>query len=374
MMNKQGVFNIVQLRGFDHNSIEQLKKNLIRYNIKKQDFLVLSDLKKSLIYQFARATCELKDFNIQEFSDNEYKAEESGLIEMLNQENPKIYDLWKKVEHKVNFTFVELREFSRKKQVIDKVFFNELNFTSYNQILMLLNFEQIIDSVVTDIYFNLLSKIIRQLARIIESYMQIGHDKALFLQALEKISTSSRNEDWAKIKIEELIIKRIVKRQQESVVILDAKNQIFLVNGLILSRLTERSLEESISTLRDEPSQIYDKIHPLKLKADLGSPISYCIAYDIHKRLEKTDNLRRQQVLERKITEEVEEEVKRKEIQEKQKQSTLNWIERRITSSLMRVRSGINPTHLYWQDRDTKILTDNIKLHGELGGEVFERF
>lgn len=41
----------------------------------------------------------------------------------------------------------------------------------------------------------------------------------------------------------------------------------------------------------------------------------------------------------------------------------------------MRINSpGINPTLLYWQDKDTKITTDNIKLHSESGENPLELF
>ncbi|GAG62350.1 unnamed protein product, partial [marine sediment metagenome] len=68
-------------------------------------------------------------------------------------------------------------------------------------------------------------------------------------------------------------------------------------------------------------------------------------------------------------------EEKKKELRKKQEGSTFNWIERRITSALMRINSpGINPTHLYWQKKDTKSATDNIKLHSELQGNTVELF
>ena len=39
----------------------------------------------------------------------------------------------------------------------------------------------------------------------------------------------------------------------------------------------------------------------------------------------------------------------------------------------MRINSsGINPNQLYWQEKDTKIATDNIKLHSELKGDPIE--
>ncbi|MFW9783753.1 MAG: hypothetical protein ACFFFB_15825, partial [Candidatus Heimdallarchaeota archaeon] len=93
------------------------------------------------------------------------------------------------------------------------------------------------------------------------------------------------------------------------------------------------------------------------------------IGYDIIERLEKFEQARKTEV-EQKIEEkEKEKEIQAKKLREEQELSTLNWIERRITGSLMRINSpGINPNQLYWQEKDTKTATENIKLHSELKG------
>ena len=125
--------------------------------------------------------------------------------------------------------------------------------------------------------------------------------------------------------------------------------------------------------LKNKTSPIYEGIAPLKLKLDLISPISYCISYDIVKRFEEFEESRISEVERIIVTKEKEKEEKAQKLREQQELSTLNWIERRITSSLMRINSpGINPNQLYWQDKDTKIVTDNIKLHSELKGDPIE--
>ena len=41
----------------------------------------------------------------------------------------------------------------------------------------------------------------------------------------------------------------------------------------------------------------------------------------------------------------------------------------------MRINSpGINPNQLYWNEKDFKITSDNIKLHSELDKDVTEKF
>ena len=305
MLNKYGVYNILYLLNIDEDLTEQVKRNMIRYNIKKLDIVSLNDI--------------------------------------------------------------------RKKSVIDRVFINELKLKNYSHILFLLEFDDIINKITRDIFFYIMSKILRQLSRIIELYFKVSNDKSLFLLALKKIFETTDSEEWVKIKLEELIIERILNRQEELVIIFNATNQPFLVNGFILGRLMNISLKDGIRELKDKNSLIYKDIAPLKLKSDLISPISYCIGYDIIQRLENFEESRKIEVEKIIEAKEKEKEKKAKKFREEQQLSTLNWIERRITSSLMRINSpGINPNQLYWQEKDTKAATENIKLHSELKGDPFD--
>ncbi|MFW9949827.1 MAG: hypothetical protein ACFFKA_06865 [Candidatus Thorarchaeota archaeon] len=198
-------------------------------------------------------------------------------------------------------------------------------------------------------------------------YSKVSNDKTLFLTALKGIESENYKEDWSSIKLEELCIDRLLKRQEELVIVLDANNQVFLVNGFILSRLTNNSLKKSISKLRNEVSYIYKDIAQLNLKPDLISPISYCIAYDLLKRFEFHNLMETQKV---KVIEENQkklDEEKRLEFKEKREENSLNWIERRITSALIGIsRPGISPNQFYWQEKDTKITSENIKIYSEV--------
>ena len=312
LLNRYGVFNILYLSNLDTELSEEVKRNMIRYNINKLDIVAINDQKN----------------------------------------NP---------------------GYSKKKQVIDKVFLSELKLKSYSHILFILDFEEIINTIVKDIFFYILSKILRQLSRIIELYSKVSNDRSLYLLALKKIVGTTDSEEWVKIKLEELIIERLKRRQEELVVVLNASNQPFLVNGFILARLIEISLKEGISQLKNNNSEIYEDITSLKLKPDLISPISYCIGFDIIKRLEKFEQARKAEVEQKIEAKEKEKEVEAKKIRERQELNTLNWIERRITSSLMRINSpGINPNQLYWQEKDSKTATENIKLHSELRGDPID--
>ena len=61
MLKKQGVFNFLDLKGIDNDLINQIKKNMIRFNIQKEDFQALGDINKNLLNQLVKALCEIKD-------------------------------------------------------------------------------------------------------------------------------------------------------------------------------------------------------------------------------------------------------------------------------------------------------------------------
>ena len=59
--------------------------------------------------------------------------------------------------------------------------------------------------------------------------------------------------------------------------------------------------------------------------------------------------------------------VQREELHKAQQANTLNWIEKKITATLMSLKSSnLNPTGLYWSEKDQKIAMDTLKLHSEL--------
>ena len=373
MLNKYGVYNILHLYNVDEDLSEKVKRNMIRYNIKKLDLVSLNDQKQNLIFLVKKAITEGEFHYIKEFMSKSEDLSEIDLIKLLNQNKVEFHNLFRILEGKTGSSINEIREYIRKKQAIDEVFLNELGLRNYSHILFILEFEDIMNEITRNVFFYILSKILRQLSRIIESYLKVSNEKSLFLLALKKIYGTTESEEWVKIKLEELIIERIIKRQEELVIIFNASNQPFFVNGFILARLMNISLKEGISRFINNTSPIYEDIAPLKLKSDLVSPISYCIGYDIIKRLERFDETRITEVEQILESKEKEKEEQAKKLRVEQELSTLNWIERRITSSLMRINSpGINPNQLYWQEKDTKIATENIKLHSELKGEPIE--
>jgi len=376
-LSKHGVFNIMNLLNVDNNLSEKVKRNMVRYNIKKLDIVSINDKNQNLIYMAIKVISQ-SDFRsklFSQFDSNINEVNESNFVNLIFKDTNEFQDLFSFLEKKTGTSINSLREYIRKKEAIDKVFLNELNLKNYSQILFILEFDEIINEIAKEIFFYILSKILRQLSRIIELYLKVSNDRSLILLAFKKIYGTTDSEDWIRIKLEELIISRLLKRQEELVVVLNASDQPFLVNGFILARLMEKSLANAIHDLKNEPSPIYENISPLKLKSDIISPISYCIGYDIVKRFKAIEELRITEVERIIESKKIEKEEKAQKLREQQELSTLNWIERRITGSLMRITSpGINPNQLYWQEKDTKIATDNLKLHSELRGESIELF
>jgi len=366
LLNMRGVDDILKIVNIDEEIIEKVKMNMVRYNIHEQDLLLLNDPEKNLLYQTNKLLCDLKYPFLQNIIGSIDNLSDVNVINLIYRNEIVLHKLWSIFEERLGFTINDLREFVRKKQIVEKVFFHDLNLSSYSQIILLLNFDECFTNLVKDIYLHILSKILRQYSRIIELYDKVTNDKGLFLLALTKIEGTLESEEWVNIKFEELIINRIMKRQEELVIVFNASNQVFLVNGFILSLLLNKSLKESMLELKTQPSHIFGDVSPLPLKADIISPVSYCLAYDLVKRFENFSDKGKSKVIEGIENVEKEKQEKRRIIREKQEESTFNWIERRITSALMGVsRPGINPNQFYWQEKDTKILAESIKIHSE---------
>ena len=367
VLNKYGINNILNMINVNDEKVSDVKKNMIRYNIEKFEIIQLSDPKKNPLNIAKEALNKLK------FSYIDQKDFDINLKFLLNKEREDFSELWEALEEEIDYSYFDLRDLLRKKETIDKVFLRQLNLKNYSQILFLLEFEKVLDALMKESFFYILSKILRQLSRIIESYLKISNEKGLYLLALRKIENTTESEEWVQIKIEELVINRLIERQKELVEIFDAQNKPFLINSFILARLMDSSLDNAIEILQNNVSPVYEDIKNLKLKEDLISPISYCIGYDIIKRLEKSTDIRKEKVEEAKKVKEIERKETKEEIRKKQETSTLNWVERKITYSLMRVNSpGINPNQLYWKEKDTKTAMDSIKIHSELEGNPID--
>jgi len=373
-LRNYGIYNILDIINIDENLTEKVNKNMIRYNIDKYDVMRLNDPDKNVLNIVKKAVNKL-DISIINQIKEKSRLKEFDLVKLINQENNGDLVLWEKIEEITGFDKSEIKTFLLKKQIIDKIFIEKLEIKDYSQILTLLEFNTILDRIVKDIFFYILSKILRQLSRIIESYSKVVNEKTLFLLALKKIIGTKKSEEWVRVKIEELLIQRIINLQGEIVVIFDAFKDPFLVNGFLLGRLTDISLNKAIHDLENQTSPIFEGITPLRLKTDIISPVSYCLSYDLIKRFQQYEKERKEKVKKVIKQKKKEEEKKKREVKKKQQETTFNWIERRITSSFMRIKSsGINPNQLFWQEKDTNKTIENLKIHSEAGSNPISQF
>ena len=374
LLNKRGIKDTLHLMNVDYELVENVQKSMIRYNIKKQDLILLNDNQKNLINVVKKALCSMKFPYLEKFITKVTDNDEFDLLQILYRNEIEYNELWDILEKKTGINVNNLREFARKKQTVDKIFFQGLGLSNYSQIIVLLNYDEILSNIVTDLFYNFLSKILRQLSRIIELYGILSNDKAIYSRALKVVTENNGFEDWVQVKLEELSIERTMKRQNELVVVFNAVNQVFLINGFILSRLKNISLKESITELKSQESYVYKGISPLKLKADLVSPVSYCIAYDLIKRFEKLGELEKVKIENLNVEKKKIEDDKKKEIIKLRQENTFNWVERKITSNIMSINRGLNPRQFYWSEKDTKTLTEQIQLHSRLEGNSSSRF
>ena len=234
--------------------------------------------------------------------------------------------------------------------------------------ILLFDLEDIFQNLAKHIYFTFFSKICRQIARILETYSKLKDDRSLILLGLKRIFDAAGQEEWVNVKIEELIIDRIRSRQRELAIIFNAENQSFLVNAFILARLFDTTLSSGLEILKNEPSAVFEDIVDLSLPHELISPVSYVIGYDILKRFKGQQSLKQMQ--KEQLKEEKEEKTDKKlvDLKKAQELNTLNFIEKKITSTMMTLKKNFNPTALYWSEKDQKLTMDSIKLHSELNG------
>jgi len=375
ILNKFGVFNLNHLNKISIEVVENVIETMKNFNIDKSDINKLRDPQKNPIIMAKLFYNHLKETHPQGLTalKNGNELKYMDLMELFSDDkNQKIIE---RICNGIGTSPKELKTYNLKHQIINNRIIKKYNLQNYSQLLKILEYKEILLNLAKEIYFNIFSEIIRHLGRILEAYIKISDDKSLFLKGLERIFGTTSTEGWVSVKIEELMIERMLRRQKELSKIFNAQNNPFLVNGFILARLTDKSLKEGINELKTEVSPIFEDFVSLTLKEEYISPVSYVIAYDLIQRLKTYEQLRKLRVEEIYEKKKQKEEEKKKEIREKQEISTLNWIERKITSSLMRITSpGINPNQLYWNEKDTKTAAENLKLHSELKGDPIELF
>ncbi|MHA1776853.1 MAG: hypothetical protein DRO88_10115 [Promethearchaeia archaeon] len=232
---------------------------------------------------------------------------------------------------------------------------------------LLFDIDHINYQIAEDVFFNLFSNIIIQIARIYETYVKVKKDKSIILLGLKRIFDSTEEEDWIRVKIEELIIQRLMHRQEELTFIFDAQNDCFFVNAFILARFFDSTLQRELKSLSEEPAFFYSEVGQIPLKKALFSPHSYVIAYEILERFKSSRisiRKEREEILEKKKKKDKK---KREKISSEQQLNTFNWIEKKITSALISVSAvSVNPTSIYWTEKDNRLSLESLLIHAKL--------
>ena len=139
------------------------------------------------------------------------------------------------------------------------------------------------------------------------------------------------------------------------------------MNSFILARLLDIDLKSAMNMLKNESSSVYKSAIELTLPKELISPRSYIIAYDILNRFKEHQELllmKKEQIFESIQKKKIQYE---KDVKEARTLTTLNWIDKKITSGLIAISATTtNPTKLYWNEKDQRITSDNLKMHSEL--------
>ncbi|GAJ00455.1 unnamed protein product, partial [marine sediment metagenome] len=151
-LNMRGVNDILKIVNIDEEIIEKVKMNMIRYNIQEQDLLLLNDPEKNLLYQTNKLLCDLKYPFLQNIIESIDNLSGVNVVNLIYRDEIVLQKFWSILEDRLGFTINDLREFVRKKQIVEKVFFHDLNLSNYSQIILLLNFDEYINNIVKDIY------------------------------------------------------------------------------------------------------------------------------------------------------------------------------------------------------------------------------
>ncbi len=365
------MYGITDIPAFVHTfpfSVEKIQKQMRLYSITELDLKQLSNITNNPIALAQKELEEIKQKKIKEGHSAAaiYEVTLQGIAEPNSTIEREIGGL---VFRNLKSSQEDLHKFLRKSQIIKEKFLPSSSMVNIDELILCLSKDLILENLAKDVYFSLVGDVCRQLGRVLEMYLKIKDDKSKYLLALKRIfeTETITTEDWVAVKLEEIIIERLIQRQKELQSILGAFHDPFLVNGFILARLVDKSLKNAVQVFEREDSPVYGDANGGKLPKEFLSPISYVLAYDILKRFENHERRRKLKVEEAFDRKEEKQEKLKREMREKQDVSTFDWLERKISTSLMRVSSkGINPNQLYWTDKDTRMVADAIKHHSEM--------
>ncbi len=368
ILNRYGITDVPAFVHVFPFSVEKIEKQMRLYSITELDLKQLANVANNPIALVQKELEECKQKKVQQ-GHSPVSIYAVNLQTIIEPNSTLEKDMAEWVFRNAKISSEDLHKFLKKAQIIKEKFLPSSNITNLDELILCLSKDEILENLAKDVYFSLIGDVCRQLGRVLEMYLKIKDDKSKYLLALKRIfeTETVATEDWVAVKLEELIIERLINRQKELQSILGAFHDPYLVNGFILARLVDKSLKDAIQVFEKEDSPIYADVATAKLPKEFLSPVSYVLSYDVLKRFENYERRRKLKVEEAtELKEEKQEKIKR-DLKDKQDTSTFDWLERKISTSLMRVSSkGINPNQLYWTDKDSRMVADAIKHHSEM--------
>ncbi len=229
-----------------------------------------------------------------------------------------------------------------------------------NQLRLTISLEEILKGLEKDLFYSIFKNFLHFFSRIIELYDKVKKDKEIILIAFKRISELKSSEKWIQVKLEDLIIEKIKRRQSEIQELL-LKTDPLYINSFIFARLSNESIEKRKKDLNLTKSPIYQGILPISLKYENLPPISYATAYDLLMRIEM-EYFEKKKEKEKKIAQKEETKKAEKTLQDV---DTYSWIEKRISMAMMRI-GKVDPTTLYWNENDSEKLSKMILLHTQV--------
>ncbi len=359
LLNRYGITDLDALAIFAKIDRASLLNTFKALNISKSDFLVLSK-KPNTFDKLEEALNELKRKN--------KTVTKKSILELIVSQKPYEVEYVKDACKILGETYESIINLYNKYQVINQIIKSVLSIGGMNWLILIFDFDSIMENLSRIIYYSIFSSVCKQMSRILEVYIKINEDKSILLLGIKKVLEGKDESDWVRIKIEELLIQRIMKRQSELAAVFNAENDPFYVNGYILARLIDSNIKLIIDDLKNKPSMCYEGIKEIALPGNIISPVSYPLAYEVFRKFTLNHELDKMKVEEITVQNKEAEDEKKKIIKSKQEEKTMDWIEKRIVQSMMIItREGINPTNLYWDDeKDLKLCMNAIKSHSEL--------
>ncbi len=286
---------------------------------------------------------------------------EMTLEDLFSGKTPIFGKLLNEVCKRVNISPETLKSLIEKDKLLKQIF-KDSEIRDIEQIRLSLKMDNILKEISREIFYTLITNFLRSISRIVEQYQKIKRDKEIFLIAINRIFDLKSSENWIKVKVEDLIINKIMDRQKEIVDLVENKDPFF-INGFIWARLSDKTIKKALEELKKTNSPVYEDIKPLSLSFDNIPPISYATAYDMCIRIEKGLQTKRLESKKRKAKEEVMKTAETKQVFKDA--DTYGWLEKRINMSLMRI-GKIQPSQLYWKEEDSNKLSKIILLHTQV--------